>query len=448
MGALESSGVPKLPVAFLGLAEHFEMGPGVLPVAPSTIFRLSIAKKQYFYPAPISTMFWMFLIDTESVKLLGGTVVFRITRKGGGDELGRFRIELSTVPAQPEPPGPTNPTPTGDAEQGTFFAGVLEIGRWLLWPGKFVDATVPEPGTYAVYAAVGHSEFEVGEVHFLYQPRAPFTLDEQRAIQSDPYGSKFIRFTLVCKLCGDKVKVYTALNRDDTSENEGFTWQHDVQESYACSCGGMRGSMHYIRESLHAMLGRDVRMDAPNISHGRRYGHEEIMLLLDQFNRLLHEEDGEAPFQKFIEEHPVMLARFNALELRVKPSILGKHQPDFVVLDARHILWLIELERPSLQLFKKSEHAMGHATAELNHAYEQVHDWLHACELHRFAVLDVLGIKHEEVLDIRGMVIGGRSKHDERDELRRHLSTLKRQVDFMTLDDLAESLFRASRDLA
>ncbi len=98
-----------------------------------------------------------------------------------------------------------------------------------------------------------------------------------------------------------------------------------------------------------------------------------------------------------------------------------------------------------MRLFKKG----GHPTAELMHAYGQVNDWLQEYFNHPAAVLARLELRSEEVMRVKGIVIAGRNKKEKPDHLRRHLSKpVYPDIEFLTLDDLGNSLMQISRNLS
>jgi hypothetical protein len=197
---------------------------------------------------------------------------------------------------------------------------------------------------------------------------------------------------------------------------------------------------------MHGMLGRDKRLSSGDINYVRRYGYAEINNIVKEFNKLLEDsKKQEEDFQKFIESHAVMLAQFHAHKLFVKPKILGKYAADFACLTTNDQLLLVELENPKLKLFKKD----GHPTANLMHAYGQVRDWLEEFRKHPHAVLEQFKLDEKEVNSVRGVVVAGRKKGLNRSHLQRHMSKpLYGEIEFLTYDDLMESLLQISRELA
>jgi hypothetical protein len=200
-----------------------------------------------------------------------------------------------------------------------------------------------------------------------------------------------------------------------------------------------------LKESLHGMLLKDFSKGLTGLSYVRQYGHSQVKQIVTDFTQLLDKVRLEQPVQEFIEKHPILLSRFHAKRLFVKPTILGRFTADFALVDSQNQLWLIELEKPSLKLFKRD----GHPAQELMHAYGQVTDWLLQYSKYSGAILDALGLKGEEVVTVRGAVIAGRSRNVTHEVLQRHLSSPPYpNIEFITCDDLGVSLLEISKTMA
>ncbi len=78
--------------------------------------------------------------------------------------------------------------------------------------------------------------------------------------------------------------------------------------------------------------------------------------------------------------------------------------------------------------------------SELNHAFDQVRDWLHVVDEHRLAVLDTLNIDRSRVSTIRGVVIAGRDVGYDAQNLRRLKGSDWGKISLLTYDDLLFSL--------
>jgi hypothetical protein len=328
-----------------------------------------------------------------------------------------------------------------DSSEGAMLFG---SGQFVILPLR-IGILIPRPGKYHVYSVYDGERTRIGSVEFLYQKTPSLTPDQVVAINSNPDAAKFVKMELGCKSCGDNITFYTALARSSELESGGVLWYADLPDRFSCQCGKVDLSLCYLRESMHAFLLQDLGKEISGLSYVRRYGHREVVKTAKEYTAVLGSGKGESTVQGFIEKHPILLAHFGAKRLFFKPSFLGKHFGDFAVLDTQDRLWLIELEKPTMKLFKKNRHPR----AELLHAYEQVNDWLHEYRKHPAAVLDQFGLSVSDVSTVCGAVVAGRRDSVTQETLQRHLSDPPYpHIDFMTLDDLAISMLELSKQLA
>src|SRR5262249_38376150 len=107
---------------------------------------------------------------------------------------------------------------------------------WRLASGK-IDGVIPQPGTYTIHFRYRDKEINVGEVQFLYRKFHGFSVEQLRAIESDPYSVKNIRAVLGCKFCPTELLAYCSLERNINEEDEGYTWYQDLPDTFNCECG-------------------------------------------------------------------------------------------------------------------------------------------------------------------------------------------------------------------
>jgi len=425
------------PVLFLGLADHLEPGLQEFPVGGVDLFQLSHHKVHIIYPGLIGGNVWLFLVSTDFLRSADLTKWTLQVMDANNNQIG-----FATFAPGERTQGAADATLRENESKQPF--GFWEGSQFTLLPVKFEGGTIITPGRCAVQSVLDGKILEIGSVEFHYKKMPGFTADQITAIEADPDGRKIVRMELGCKYCQTKARTYAGLKRSPQMEKEGYIWYSDLGERFRCECGRTDYSLEYLRDSMHGLLSKDVSVAAAGVSYVRQYGHAQVVRIVGQYVELLDQEKLEPPVQAFLEKNVVLFARFNAKRLWVKPSIIGLFQADFAVLDTSNHLWFIELERPSIKLFKKS----GHPTGNLMHAYEQVRDWLHQYARNSQAVLDVLKLKREDVVTVRGVVIAGRSATVSHEVLQRHLSMPPyANIDFMTLDDLGTSLLNLSKKL-
>lgn len=428
----------RFPFIFLGIAEYVKKGKLSFPFEPIDIIKLSKYRSHFLFPISLQGFSWVFLIHSSFIEIVKdkGCLELEI-RNSSGQRIANVKFEpLVTEEGQYE-------ELKNKVKHEVLIPIVADKEEWIVDFFTF-GGLLKEPGEYGIYAIFEGISEKVGSVIFRYQKAEPYTLEQLKAIESDPYALKSVRIEYACNFCPSKIKAYTGLERERTIEEEGYYWQQDLPDFFNCECGKQSFSLRYAKESLHGFLGIDRELNLAGFDVRRKYSHEQILQVIRKYDRLLEKEDEKA-IQKFIEKYPVMLARFHAKRIYVKPEILGKFQADFGVLDTQNQLKFIEIESPKRKLFKKD----GHPTVALMHAYGQVVDWLDKVKKHPLAVIESLGLKTEEVNVIKGVVMAGLGKRENQNYLQRHLSNpTYPDVEFMTLDSLSKSLLTISRLIA
>lgn len=418
-----------LPIYFIGLAEELRKENLPFPIGKLDIFGLSQRKTYTVFPIdtkPFSFIFAINLEVYEKIKELKIDIYDEI-----GNELGSFNFQLKK--------SDKTEVDSTSRESITFFPA---SSKWSIITGE-IDIFISKPGTFFLKTDLDSEKLTIGDFSLFYQKASPLSIETIRAIESDPNSSKAVKFEIFCKNCSGRIKMYTALKRSPKIEASGFIWNEDLPNSFHCDCGRTEVDLIYVKESLHSLLGKDIKL-FEGITHSRRYLHEEVLKKVKEFKELIGKKKDEKSVQEFLEKKPILFAKFHAKKIFVKPKILGKFIADFAVLDSSNQLLLIEIERPSLHLFKND----GHRTADLMHAYEQIKDWLNEYNRNFHAFLEGLNLGQDEVGAVKGVVIAGISEKENPKHLRRHLSSPPYpDIDFLTFDDLHKSLSQISREL-
>jgi len=418
---------------FLGIADYFEAKGHPFPVGTSDIFVLSQHKPHFIYPAIIKDNSWIFLIKSAFLKSIDLNKLYIRIEDEDNKELGNIHFSGYTI-SEKEPESPSG------TKTVIFF---IDESEYILFPFA-LDTPVLHPGKYKVNSDYDGTKKEIGSVHFHYSPTPPLTPDQIMAIESDHESARVIIMNWECKYCKDKISIYTALTKIPDIEKEGIVYQYDLPEDYRCKCGKTIMKLCFLRESMHGMLLKDFTSKNQSLNYVRRYGHQQILDIAHEFTKLIDKDYLEQPVQEFIEKHPIMLAKYSATRLFIKPNIIGKFQSDFAILDSRKHLLFIEIEKPNLPIFTKK----GYPTSNLQHAINQVNDWLFEYTKYSGAIIESLGIKQADVIAIKGIVIAGRYKKEIKDPLQRFLSNPPYpNIEFITYDELSSSLITLSRAL-
>ena len=174
------------------------------------------------------------------------------------------------------------------------------------------------------------------------------------------------------------------------------------------------------------------------------YEQGAIRTLCQEFATLIQSNCPEERVQKFIEANPLLLHQFGAEQLFLKPPLLTHRNADFAILTHHRELIFVEIERPALRILKRD----GGLAAELQHAIDQVREWLQIADDHRIATLDCIGLKHEDVASVSGLVIAGQDGALSASHLRRLKGADMGRIRFLTYDDLQASLVSLSRSVS
>ena len=344
-----------------------------------------------------------------------------------GKEVGTLNLSSEVVTTESDETDSRRSTPRIWApEHGwlTVFLPLAETG-WI----------VPTPGNYYLEQFSDDINIRIGIVQFALIDPVPLTPERVAAIKTEPNASNAVRLEFACKNCPSKYRTYAALERSQTSENEGWIWFEDSPDAFDCECGKTRMDLQYIRRNLHGLLGRR-RRDSDQLSFMPMYEKASLETTRTSFSQLVSRNPREELLQQFVDENPILLHQFPAERIIPKPPILTSYVADFGIVTPQKELILIELEKTTTRLMKKD----GGIAAPLSHAFDQVRDWLHEVDEHRLAVLDSLHIERDDVSSVRGVVIAGRdSGYDARD-LRKLKGADWGRVIFLTYDDLLFAL--------
>jgi hypothetical protein len=355
-----------------------------------------------------------------------------------------FHIDLSPLPPPQIDSIASIATPVPSAETGVIVPLDYPVWSFFITELSGFNALVKEPGDYKVVVSTDEGEKTIGFLIFGYVPAPSLTEERITAIRSNPHASKWIHFTLRCNECGTELRSYTGLERNAKDQLDGWIWYRELANKFICNCEKTEIDLTYLRESLHAFLGQVVSSNEQELSFTRLYEKHTLELICTQFAAVLVPDPREETVQQFIQDNPILLQQFAPQKVYHKPPLLTKYTADFAVLNNKGELILIEIEKPNKRLLKKD----GGISAEFQHAIDQVRDWLHLVEEHRAAALECIGLKPEEVVSIRGVVIMGRDGSCTPNHLRKLKWTdFGQRITFYTYDDLISGLVTLVRTI-
>ena len=422
---------------FLGIADHINTSGGTFPIGETDIYRLSQVKEHVIYPAAISKAEWIFLIKPEFFGEFLGNLKIRIVCSDDPELYQEVTLERA----------PKVSLDSQD-EKGTLIKVVkssVNLSPNYVTISVSFEATINYPAVYKVVSEYNNVVEEIGQVEFIYCKSDELSLDQINAIKSNPDAPNLVGIELGCKTCDAKLRTYVSLERNRKKEREGYIWYRDNKDQFICGCGKLQYNLKYIKESMHGLLVTLPSKSVSCLSYERRYSHKVLTKSALDFLELIEITKDEKTIQSHIENHLVLLSHFRPKRIFIRPKLLNKHIADFAVVDYRSQLIFIELERPSMKLFKKD----GHMTADFMHAYGQVVDWLDLFSKNRAQILKDLEIDATSILKVSGAVIAGRRSDVSREHLIRHMESPPYQnVEFITIDDLGTSLISTSEKLS
>jgi Domain of unknown function (DUF4263) len=417
------------PAAVLGVAGPFMKVRNVHPLFEAyNIHQLRTEVLAPFFPLPVRGLIIVLAVYSPG---LPQELVLIFTNP---DTQSSFSLNVSAVTFNS-----MNPPPLGAVDVAPFRAHA----PWLLFGVPFPIALIEKPGQLRVTVRYDDREVWAGGLNFIAYEPEPLSLERIAALKSDPYGTKSARFSLSCKVCRDKITAFTGLDRTLPPGEEDAIWYADLPEFFECQCGQTSVSLSLLRRGFHAVLGERFICEEQELAITRLYELSSLEVIADSFAHVLESSTGESRLQEFLGSNPILLHFLAPKKTIAKAPILSKYQTDFAVLTASGELVLIELESDAKRLVRRN----GHPTAELTHALSQVNDWLHEFRTHRLACLSNMQLKDEEVTRVRGLVVIGRQRGHNLEDLRRLKASNLGDVTLLTYDDLAANLAELIREV-
>lgn len=324
----------------------------------------------------------------------------------------------------------------------SFVYSPIDSPGWTPFLTSVSGGIMMRPGNLSVVLVKDKDEYPIGNLVFGVADPTPLTEDRLAAIRSDPLASKTVKFRISCKECDSVLQTYASLDRDAGKQPPDHQWYEDLGSEFRCYCGKSTFPLDMIRKNLHGLLGRDTT-DLGQVSFTRLYEDDALRDVASEFVKLLDKDPPEEAVQEHIKANPVLLQQFSPQRIFFKPRILGKYVADIAIVNQKSELLLVEIEKPGKRLLRKD----GNMSADAQHAFGQVTDWLYEIDHHRATVLDGLDLKPSEITKVRGVVIMGRDRaHDER-ALRKLKWRDTGEVGLFTYDDMVASVANLTRTM-
>jgi hypothetical protein len=422
---------PTPPIIFLGLCERA----AYVREGNTDIFKWNIAGLKHIILShlfPITLTGWYIGLTFQSDRLRND-IPISIT-DSERKEVGKITFSVKATSSESDNSALRENRPMIPVLEYEWTTAFLSL--------RSTDVVINKPGIYFLNLDYHGQNTVIGQLQFVVIDPPPLTLERVAAIRSDPNALKVVRIELGCKYCPSKCKAYAALEPIEAFETEGYLPYQALPDQFYCNCGKTQIDLTILRRNFHSLLGQQIK-DQDSLSTTPLYELGALQGIRADFVSLLVYGPREEILQQFIQENPILLHQFPAVQLFAKPPILTFFKADFAIVTPQKELIFIELEKTNTRLMKKD----GGVAAPLQHAFDQIRNWLHIVDDHRLAVFDSLGIDRINVSTVRGVVIAGRdSGYDAKD-----LRLLKRrdwgQITLLTYDDLLFSLDALIRNM-
>jgi len=326
-------------LALLGWCDHaVEVTAGLPAFWHKNILGLSFVRVSHVYPLGLRGHKLLIAIYQPKI----GETFQLVFRRSNRDLAFEITFTASSGEIHDKADGPPR-----KAEPGTFLPGwicdVVEVEP---------NALVPEPDRYDSFLRDEHGQERfLASLPFLHSPAQQLTPEVIAAIRTNPHAAKSVRAKYSCSNCGDTLKAYAGIERNQKLEQEGWILNTELPLRFKCSCGKADLNLEYLKTGLHGLLGQTFKPAIGSVTDFVPFYKRSLLEeYCREFNRLVSSNPREEEVQNFLESHEVFFARFVPLKRMYKKPVLSKYKVDFAILNERKELLLIEIERPGIRL--------------------------------------------------------------------------------------------------
>jgi hypothetical protein len=348
------------PIALLGVCERAARVPDGHPALHKwNVLGLKGLVPSYVFPMTLLGSNLVFACCCPD----GPAVFDLVLRSEDGRQLGTLTLNL-------QPIEPDDHRSSAPRERNVLYTGPQ---AWVvdLLGGARSKWFIPAPGVYTVFVRHDGDEIPIGSVAFALATPPPLTPERILAIKSDPRAAKGVRVELGCSGCPTKLRMYAGLERIENVQGNGYIWYQDLPQRFVCSCGNVNVDLSSARTNLHAVLGTKTPW-SDEVSFLPMYERGFLESVAAGLRHVLDGNPPEEALQVYFEQNPIVLHEFSSERTFAKAPVLTKYKTDFAILNSRHELVLVELEKADTRLMTVT----GGVASPLQHAFDQVHDWL------------------------------------------------------------------------
>jgi len=285
------------------------------------------------------------------------------------------------------------------------IGGTEEATDVMIFPAPPLN--LPAPTDIRVDLEIDGVAHPIGSMSTVFVQPPPISDSERKALMAMPKRPGILMFGIGCPICKERKKYFLTLQPDDERIRELSVESSpllDAPDDWVCSCG-TRNSLVWLKQGAHDLFRRPPGPGTSSAisSFIPLYQSGKIEELLEQYSRLIHAAPPEEDVQKFLEQNPVFWGFLSPSRILSKPAVLTKKRADFGVVSSTHVLYLIELEKPTTALLTKK----GKISAEIQAGADQIRDWELVVQDHRSAFLSELGLDPSKIHEVRYVLVGG-----------------------------------------
>jgi hypothetical protein len=304
---------------------------------------------------------------------------------------------------------------------------------WVLCPSQIGgEILITEPGEYKAFQVVNEVEHYIGSLFFVHAVPPPISLEEAAALSSDPHARKEAQLFLSCKKCGDGIKIYTGLQRNELLEAEGWIASDLLPPKFTCGCSAFDVSLEWLKQGFHASLRPNLgpHFDS-SIKVVQMHQQDNLENQVTRFKALLDSDAPQELLHQFLEANPIFFSLFEPLLLKGKSPIFSSWSCDFAIFNVRRELLLIKLGSADKSHISKS----GEVSAALQSTLEEARDWIGTVAANNRTGWSPFDLVPGQIVKTRSVVLAGRTPRSEVKPRGPRYSDAN-DVDLYTYDDL------------
>jgi hypothetical protein len=332
---------------------------------------------------------------------------------------------------------------TQNATQEQFPTGTRLPG-WVMCPSQIGgEILITEPGEYKAFQVIEEIEHYIGSFYLVHAVPPPISPEEAAALASDPLARKETQLFLSCKKCGDGIKIYAGLQKNEELESDGWIANNLLSERFICNCNAMDVSLEWLKQGLHASLRPNLGpyLD-PSIQIIRMHHQNDLDQQVARFKVLLDSNAPQELLYQFLEAHSIFLSIFAPILLKGKAATFSGFSYDFAVFNVHRELLLIKIDSSDGNHIGRN----GGVSAILQRTLDQASDCLRAISEDSKTDWLPFNLEPGQIIKTKAVVLAGRTPRTEIKPRESRYSAMH-DVDLYTYDDLLRYIAATAKQM-